>query len=153
MPFSHRNDFVKKLLEYKNVGCGGSCLNNIGHKVVDKIGFQKNYKFSVAFENTSHPGYCTEKILDAYNSNCIPIYWGSETVNQDFNKNTFINAADFEDYDSLIEYIKKVDNDDDLYRKFFDEPVFSEYWLDIFSDPEEKFFKKLCNKICPDLCN
>ena len=143
----HRNNFCKQLSNYKKVDCGGNCLNNIGGKVKDKIGFQKKYKFCIAFENSLHPGYTTEKILDAYKSNCIPIYYGSETINDDFNPETFINAHNFNNYNDLINYIKKVDSDESLYNSYMDKPIISKRWLDIFNDPKDTYFKNIAHKI------
>ena len=48
-----------------------------------------------AFENTYAPGYTTEKIMDAFASGCVPIYYGDPLVVQDFNPDSFINAHDF----------------------------------------------------------
>lgn len=142
-----RNNFCEKLSNYKKVDCGGSSLNNVGGKVKDKIEFQKKYKFCIAYENGATPGYTTEKILEAYKSNCIPIYYGSETITDDFNPKTFINAHDFDNEDDLIHYIKKVDTDEKLYNSFLNKPIYSKKWLDIFNDPEETYFKNLAKKI------
>ena len=143
----HRNKFCTDLSQYKKVDAGGRCLNNIGGRVANKIEFQKQYKFCIAYENTVHPGYTDEKILEPYQSNCIPIYYGNETITSDFNKETFINAHDFNSNEELIEYIKRVDEDEELYNSYLNKPVYSDYWFDIFNDPEDKFFKNICNKI------
>ena len=143
----HRNAFCRKLSNYKKVDCGGGCLNNVGGKVKNKIEFQKKYKFCIAYENSVQPGYTTEKILDAYKSNCIPIYYGSETIKDDFNPKTFINAHDFDNNNDLINYIKKVDTDESLYNSYMNNPIFSKKWLDIFNDPEETYFKNIAQKI------
>ena len=50
-------------------------MNNIGGAVSDKFAFQQKHKFSIAFENTSYCGYCTEKIVEAFVAGTIPIYW------------------------------------------------------------------------------
>ena len=142
-----RNKFCKQLSLYKKVDCGGGCLNNVGGKVKNKIKFQSKYKFAIAFENSAYPGYCTEKIIDAYNSNCIPIYGGSKTVSDDFNPETFINASDFHTYDQLIRYIIKVDNDDKLYQSYMNKPIYSSKWLERFNDPNKIFFKNVAKKI------
>ena len=143
----HRNEFCKKLSEYKRVDCGGDCLNNVGGKVTDKIEFQKKYKFCIAYENSVSPGYTTEKILEAYKSNSIPIYYGSSTVMDDFNPETFVNTHDFDTDEDLIAYIQKVDTDDKLYNTFMNKPIFSERWLDIFNDNEQRFFKSIAQQI------
>lgn len=144
-----RSEIVDKLSKYKQVDCGGSFLNNIGYIVPrgtncsGKIEHNNAYKFVLTFENKMYPGYVTEKICDAYKSRCIPIYWGSNEVVNDFNPKTFINANDFSSFDELVEYIKKVDNEQALYDGFFKEPVFSNYWLTIFNDFDQIFFQSL----------
>lgn len=143
----HRNAFCRKLSNYKKVDCGGRCLNNVGGKVKNKLEFQKKYKFCIAYENSVQPGYTTEKILEAFKSNCIPIYYGSETIKDDFNPKTFINAHDFDNDKDLINYIKKVDTDESLYNSYMNKPIFSKKWLDIFNDPEETYFKNIAQKI------
>ena len=148
-----RKEIVKKLSQYKRVDCGGRFLNNIGYTVPvgtscsGKIEHNLNYKFAIAFENEDHPGYVTEKICDVYKSNCIPIYAGNRAVVDDFNPNTFINANDFKNLDEMIEYIIKVDNDDELYASYFKEPMFSNKWLDIFNDPYNTFYKNITDCI------
>jgi len=150
---THRRTIVEKLSKYKKVHCGGNYLNNIGFNVPrgvncsGKIEHNNKYKFAIAFENEDYPGYVTEKICDIFKSNCVPIYWGTKEVVNDFNPKTFINARDFENFDELVEYIIKVDNDDELYASFFKEPMFSNKWLDAFNDPNKTFYKNLAHCI------
>ena len=113
--------FFKKLSEYKHVDSGGKTLNNMGYRVVDKIKTTSNYKFSIAFENSKSSGYCTEKIVDAFASNTIPIYYGDPEVFKIFNKNAFINIEDINHIEEVIELIKKIDNNDKLYNKYIKE--------------------------------
>ena len=151
---NNRQRFVEMLSsKYKQVDCGGKHLNNIdgaippGTNASGKIEHNKQYKFAVAFENKQHPGYVTEKICDAYKSGCIPIYWGTPDVTKDFNPSTFINANDFPDFDALIDHIRRVDCDDELYASYFKEPILSDAWMQIFTDPTNTFFKQLVSDI------
>ena len=151
---NNRQTFVGKLSsQYKRVDCGGKHLNNIGGAIPPgtnasgKIEHNKQYKFVIAFENKQYPGYVTEKICDAYKSGCIPIYWGTPDIIKDFNPSTFINANDFPDIDALIAHIRRVDCDDELYASYFKEPVLSDAWMQIFTDPQNTFFKQLATNI------
>jgi alpha(1,3/1,4) fucosyltransferase len=123
-----RNDFFIKLSEYKKIDSGGSFLNNIGGKIGDKLKFQKEYKFSLTFENNAYRktrlGYTTEKILDAMKANSIPIYWGNDWVDRDFNKKSFINYYDFNSEKEMIEYIIYLDNNREEYMRVLNEPWF-----------------------------
>ena len=115
-----RNLFFKMLSNYKRVDSGGPLFNNINAKLDGenaKINFLSSRKFNICFESMSYSGYVTEKILHAFYAGTIPIYWGSNTVESDFNKDAFINVNNFASFEECIEYIIEVDNDDELYNK------------------------------------
>jgi alpha(1,3/1,4) fucosyltransferase len=126
----------KKLSKYKKVDSGGRYLNNIGGPVKDKLDFIKDYKFTIAFENCSYPGYTTEKIVHPMMVNSLPIYWGNKLVNKDFNTKSFLNYYDFKNETELIEKIIELDQNDDLYVKYLIEPYYNENKVNAFIDPE-----------------
>lgn len=68
-------------------------------------------------------GYCTEKIIDAFKTRTIPIYYGDKNIEKEFNKDAFINCNK-KDIDKVIEKIKEIDNDDELYLKMINEKIF-----------------------------
>jgi len=100
-------------------------MNNVGGRVRDKLAFLSAYKFTIAFENSSYPGYITEKILEALVAGTLPIYWGNPMAARDFNPQCFINCHDFEDFDAVIDHVSNVDRDDDLYHQYMTAPIFS----------------------------
>lgn len=112
------------LSEYKMVSSGGKWRNNVGGPVEDKIAFQASCKFALAVENSSSPGYCTEKFAQAAQSNCVPIYWGDPSIAKQFNPKAFINAHEYSSFNELKEAVQKIDNDDGLYRSMLAEPWF-----------------------------
>ena len=116
--------FFKKLSKYKHVDSGGKVLNNIGFRVKDRFEFNRQYKFTIAFENSSYPGYTTEKLIQPVKSGSIPIYWGNPLVHLEFNPRSFINVMNFKNFDHAIEYIKEVDSNPSLYKKILQEPFF-----------------------------
>ncbi len=120
-----RNRFFHKLSRYKLVDSGGRYLNNLGAPIGNKRQFLLDYKFTLAFENASYPGYTTEKLAEPMWSNSLPIYWGNPCVERDFNPRSFINLHDFADEDAALEWIIKVDRDDELYMSYFREPYFA----------------------------
>lgn len=140
----YRNNFFLKLSKYKKVDSGGGYLNNIGGPVTSKLDFQKSYKFSIAFENSSTNGYTTEKIIDAFAAGGIPIYWGDPLIDKIFNPKAFINAKKFKSDQELIDYIKKIDNDEKLYKSYIKEPVFIDK---NYLKKEEKKLEKFLNNI------
>ena len=119
-----RIKFFRKLQNYKIVDSGGKVLNNVGYLVEDKVTFQSQYKFTIAFENSIYPGYTTEKILHAMIANSIPIYWGNPLVSRDFNPKALIDCHEYNGLDEVIRKVIEIDQDDELYRKYLSEPYF-----------------------------
>jgi hypothetical protein len=119
-----RNEFFHKLSKYKKIDSGGKFLNNIGIPVENKVEFIKDYKFVIAFENSSYPGYTTEKLIEPLLVNSIPIYWGNPEVGKDFNTNSFINIKDVLEFDAAINKIIELDTDDEKYLAMRNEPSF-----------------------------
>jgi hypothetical protein len=126
-----RNTFYTELSKYKKVDSGGRFANNIGYAVDNKVKFQSEYKFSIAFENNAyrpqHPGYTTEKIMEPMTVNSIPIYWGNPEISKEFNTKSFINFYDFDSIDSVINYIEYLDNNDKKYLELLNQPWFNDY--------------------------
>lgn len=119
-----RQEFLNLLNKYKKVDSGGRYLNNVNGPVDDKFEFQKGYKFSIAFENSYTPGYTTEKIVEAFAAGTIPIYWGNPEIGKEFNVKSFINCHDYNDFNDVIDRIKEIDNNKDLFMSYVIEPIF-----------------------------
>lgn len=124
-----RIQFFEKLCEYQQVDSGGRFMNNIGGPIEPgrqiKTSWLQNYKFNIAFENTSFPGYTTEKILEAFVSGTIPIYWGNPLIELDFNPKAFVNCHDFNTFDEVVEHVKEIDQNESLYKAYLRQPILS----------------------------
>lgn len=114
---SDRFDFFNALSKYRQVASGGALFNNVGGRVDDKEAFLRKHKFNIAFENCSYPGYVTEKLVEAFAAGTIPIYWGDPLVTETFNPEAFINCNDYSSWNEVIEAVKRLDEDDELYMK------------------------------------
>ena len=119
-----RNLFFHALSAFKQVDSGGKWLNNVGGPVKDKLEFIKDYKFVLAFENSSSPGYTTEKILDPLLVDSIPVYWGNKLVGKDFNKNCFLNMDDYHSATDLIHEMLAIEKDPEKAIQMIMEPKF-----------------------------
>ena len=113
----------EELSKYKQVDSGGQWMNNIGGRVEDKFAFDRSHKFSIVCENSASPGYTTEKLVQAFAANCIPIYWGDPDVGKVFNTKAFINVPDYASVGEVIELVKKIDSDDTLYEEMLRQPA------------------------------
>lgn len=73
------------------------------------------YKYSIAIENSSHPYYWTEKLMDCYLAYTMPIYWGCPNLVEYFPEKSFIQI-DMEDYKKSIQVIEQA-IEENLYEK------------------------------------
>jgi hypothetical protein len=132
---------IEIISKYKPVDVFG--ILNQSVKIPDgekyKMDLISNYKFSMCYENSITPGYHTEKLFQGKIAGNIPIYYGDKTIEKDFNKKCFINAAEMSN-DELIETIKEIDCNTNLYKSFFNEPLFTEK---ISLELVTKFFIKI----------
>ena len=121
-----RIDFFHELSTHKTVDSGGGILNNVGGQVKDKMAFIKDYRFVIAYENQSYPGYTTEKIVEPFLADSIPLYWGNSLVEKDFNKASFLNRHDFLSESDFINRILTINDNEDLAVEMLLQPVFKE---------------------------
>ncbi len=155
---NHRKLIVEKLSEYKTVNCGGSYLNNTHTKIANKVAFEMGHKFSIAFENSSRSGYTTEKIVSAIAAKTIPIYWGNPNIAKEFNSKRFINCHDYKNFDEVLERVKQIDANDELYLNMVNAPIaadgysftqvqdeFDTFLKNIFDQPLERAKRRTIN--------
>lgn len=142
-----RVKFFKALSTYKKIDAGGKLMNNIGYRPVNGLAFLKPYKFNICFENSSYPGYTTEKIVNAMVANCIPIYWGDPLIHKAFNPKSFINIHDYPSFQDAIEHIIEIDSNETLYRSYLSEPFVTEDAAIFFKEQEViNFFTAIFNQ-------
>jgi len=121
---AERNDFFHLLSCYRQVDSGGAHLNNIGYRVPDgdKMSHMSQYKFALAFESCSRPGYVTEKLADALLAGCVPIYWGSPRVADDFDPRSFINLHDCGSRAEAVRRVVEADRSDAVLERYLGAP-------------------------------
>lgn len=151
-----RMQLLDAVSAYKPVACGGKIRHNIDIPHLDleecgddptlaalrelglaprdminfyeKIVFDRGSKFSIACENVADRGYCTEKIVNAFQAGAIPIYWGDPCVKEMFNEKAFICVADYPSLEAVVEQVKRIDTDEALYTDMIRQPVFQPDW-------------------------
>ena len=156
----NREKLFELISRYKHVDSAGSFNNNMpgGRRVSynnDKLGFMKDYKFTIACESLSFPGFVTEKIVHAFYANSIPIYLGDPLIERTYNKKAFIDVNDYKTLDELLDKIIEVDNNKELYtqmlmtNKFADEYEYDKvmeryeaFLLYIFSQKPQYAFRR-----------
>lgn len=104
-----RNSFYNFLCKKEKIASGGRYLNNVGGAVDDKLEFIKNYKFVISFENSKFDGYTTEKILEPFVVNSIPVYWGNRLISFDFNLSSFLYVRGKRDFERVYLKMKQLE--------------------------------------------
>lgn len=86
--YGHKNrmNFLENIKELPFVELYGRGINPIE----DKWEVLKNAKYAIAYENFKNDYYWTEKIIDCYLSYTMPIYYGCNSIENFFPKNSFI---------------------------------------------------------------
>lgn len=151
----HRVHFFNLFNKYKRVDALGQSCNNT-EVDIDRTKYNKDmtyldeavqlysdYKFVLSLENKMIDGYVTEKIINPLIANCVPIYWGSDSVFEFINKDRIIYAIDYDDAD-LMKRIKEIDENEDVFNEIVNKPI---YCKD--KDPETIFahFKEEIGKL------
>jgi hypothetical protein len=122
-----RNKMFSIINSYKKVDSLGHYNNNVGFYIEspywseEYLNQLKKYKFIICFENSKDETYVTEKIVNAYLSNSIPIYWGTEHVKNMFYDDSMIYLNDENNEQSYYDVLNRVielDNDDLKYFEF-----------------------------------
>lgn len=150
-----RESLFYKLSNYKKVMSGGKFLNNIGKRVSKNSKAQRdkwlsNCKFMISYENQKYPGYITEKPFQSYLTGSIPIYYATEDYKKDINPEAVIFAENFKNEDELVDYIIKVDNDDNMYCDIYNQPLVVDEknnYENVKNKLREKLFKLLDEKL------
>lgn len=84
-----RTSLIQYLVKNDICDSGGRVCNNVG-EVSDKLDFTSKYAAAIAFENLAKKSYITEKIYEAFVINSVPIYWGAEDIELEFNPESYI---------------------------------------------------------------
>ena len=139
-PIGFRLYFINELNKKKKIDMGGRFHNNVGGFVKNKIKFLSEYKFSIAMENSEADGYASEKIIDSFLAGTIPIYYGDYLVDEYINPKSYILIRNERDMKDKIDYIIKIDNDDNLYRSILKEKVFiDDFFVDNIINERKQF--------------
>jgi alpha(1,3/1,4) fucosyltransferase len=96
---------------------------SVGKYVENKIDRAKDYWFNICFENDLYPGYVTEKILESWLAQSIPLYWGDDK-NGILNPEAYINLAKFEDLKEFTSHVATIYKDKNRMIEIIEQPLF-----------------------------
>lgn len=130
-------EIIKQNIPVDILGRGADILKNyypnckyIKSSFKEDSELYKNYKYTIAIENTTSNKYISEKLTNAYVHNTIPIYLGAKYVDEIFGNNCCIKLSG------------NLTNDIDLIKKIVTNP--DEYKIDVRQFRKELFNGKCC---------
>ena len=113
-----RMEFCRLLMAYKHVDCPGRVLHNLDapelvgrldrNRSTSKKDFIRQYKFTIAWENTYGEGYTTEKLSEPLMAGSVPIYWGS--VPDYINPKSIVDVSKFANLNEVVDFVRFLDH-------------------------------------------
>jgi len=147
-----RNTFFDKLGQKVDIDYAGIYKNNVARITApfmtpEFIHFVSQYKFIITMENSKNEDYITEKIIEGFAANTIPVYWGSDNITKYFNEERFIHLKTFsdEDMNDAINKIVLLLNDNDKYLEIINKPIYKNNTVPVTIDSIAKDIQKLFN--------
>ena len=137
---------IKDVLDVKLAGKWKNNTTDLWDKFGNnKFEYLKTFKFNICAENDNTEYYVTEKLFDAFMSDCIPLYYGAsnnpepELINHDavifWNKDG--------DNKANLELIKKLNTDEKAYAEFMAQtkllPAAADYVIERYAKLREHF--------------
>lgn len=113
--YSERLEFIKYCeennIEFTLYGNGWDNMERPSYKgsVREKLAIYGKYKYALCLENAKDlSGYVTEKIIDCFMGNIVPIYAGAKDIEKIIPKNLYIDYFSFNNKEELIEYLENI---------------------------------------------
>lgn len=106
---------------------------NYRGQCISKSEVYTNYRFALCLENIKDvKGGITEKIIDCLYAHIVPIYQGTDDIDDYIPKECYIDYSQFDRISDLVDYLKQID--EERYQKYIEN-------IDIFlKNKNEKFF-------------
>ena len=120
-PEGLRINLFNSVTRYKPVHGYGNMFNNSLRQ--SKFDVLPSYKFCLCPENSIYDGYVTEKLLDAYAGDTVPIYSGTMSVDCDFHEGAYLNYISTKDMSWFVTTIQAIDESKELYEAMYTKPL------------------------------
>jgi hypothetical protein len=111
--------------------------------IQNKIAGLKDYRFHIVIENIKTDYWFTEKLIDAFLTGCIPIYYGTPSIGDFFNKDGMICFDNIDELDKIIDnYVNEE------YYQMHLQSIYDNFMrAQQFLTPEDYMYEKLLRKL------
>jgi hypothetical protein len=75
---------------------------------LDKLAVLRQYRFVVCYENSSLPGYVSEKIFDCLFAGSVPVYWGEPDIQRFVPAECFVDRKQFVSDTALADFLTQM---------------------------------------------
>ena len=117
---SRREKYVEELKRHIKLDIIGKCRDSSVCKWrTNCLDVFKKYKFYLSFENAFCTDYIAEKFWPRMEEGIVPIVLGGADYKAYLPAHFYIDVRDFASPKTLAEYLLKLDNNDNLYNKYF----------------------------------
>ncbi|OHT03800.1 hypothetical protein TRFO_01480 [Tritrichomonas foetus] len=125
---NNRMKYVEEMGKYVKIDSYGFCQHNTEIPEhyrspmlhVEKMNVLRDYKFTIAFENSDDEDYVTEKLYHPLSVGSVPIYRGCKNVIDMAPPNSVIDANKFESAEALSKYLIYLDKNKTAYNKYLE---------------------------------
>ena len=101
---------LRRGLQRVRMGCGWRPFPSWRGEVADKADVYRTTRYAICYENNSSvPGYVTEKLFDALVHGCVPVYWGPEDIGNYVPERCFIDRRRFGATAELHGFLARID--------------------------------------------
>ena len=137
---------VEKVIPITYSGKWRNNSTDLWEKYADnKREYLKNFRFNICPENVDAPGYCTEKIFDAFLSGTIPIYHGDRNNPEPglINKDAVIFWDYKGDNSEQLTKLKRLITDQHYYEEFMKQPKLTDETVEFVYNKMQDLKRKL----------
>lgn len=123
-----RQEMTQLLSQVAHIECAGKLLkntNDLQEKFAnDKHLYLQQFKFNLCPENSARHGYVTEKLFDAIQAGCIPIYSGDNNPEPEILNHDAIIFYDSNNPQITLNKVSELWQNEHLYKEFCHIPPF-----------------------------
>jgi hypothetical protein len=138
----HRLHAVEALSQVGRVEVFG----NVGNRPLraSKFDLLKQFRFNICFENSTYPGYYTEKLVHAWVGGCVPLYFADPWCRREFNSRAFINRTEFTTLDDFAKHVATIEASKQAQVDIASEPLLLEAPS---LEPVVEFLRQACERM------
>lgn len=131
--FTRSEKLIRRFKRLATQTLGYKPFPSYAGEVEDKSSIYLKTKFGYCYENVANlPDYISEKIFDCLFSGCVPIYWGSNTIDQHIPSSCYIDRRNFKSTEEVHQFLLGISANQyqqyqDNIRKFLTSPKAMEF--------------------------